>query len=215
MGREAECEARIDGVKVTGRALLEENEVVLRRVVAGKATRLRVPMASVASLDVVGDSLVVRHAAGVLELALGADVAASWKARLASPPSRLAKLGISAGTQLVVVGVDDAALAGELASIGVRPTKTPSARTDVILLGVRAQADLAHVARLAPRLPDAAALWVVWPKGQKSLTETHVREAALAAHLVDVKVARFSDALSALKLVRRRADRAPARAKKR
>jgi hypothetical protein len=45
------------------------------------------------------------------------------------------------------------------------------------------------------------ALWAVWAKGRKELNENHVREAALDAGLVDVKVARFSATHSALKLV--------------
>jgi hypothetical protein len=48
--------------------------------------------------------------------------------------------------------------------------------------------------------PDGA-IWAVWRKARKELTENHVREAALAAGLVDVKVARFSETHSALKLV--------------
>jgi hypothetical protein len=41
----------------------------------------------------------------------------------------------------------------------------------------------------------------VWAKGRKELNENHVRDAALDAGLVDVKVARFSATHSALKLV--------------
>jgi hypothetical protein len=47
----------------------------------------------------------------------------------------------------------------------------------------------------------------VWVKGRKELNENHVREAALDAGLVDVKVARFSETHSALKLVVPRARR--------
>src|SRR5437867_4057493 len=48
--------------------------------------------------------------------------------------------------------------------------------------------------------PDGA-VWVVWPKGQKAFREDDARRAGPAAGLVDVKVASFSDALSALKMV--------------
>ena len=47
----------------------------------------------------------------------------------------------------------------------------------------------------------------MWRKGQRDLNENHVREAALDAGLVDVKVARFSATHSALKLVVPRAKR--------
>ena len=42
---------------------------------------------------------------------------------------------------------------------------------------------------------------MLWPKGQKRLTEGMIRDAALAQGLVDIKVAAFSETLSALKLV--------------
>ena len=53
----------------------------------------------------------------------------------------------------------------------------------------------------AVRIGGAGALWAVWAKGRKELNENHVRDAALAAGVVDVKVARFSPTHSALKLV--------------
>ena len=51
--------------------------------------------------------------------------------------------------------------------------------------------------------PDAEkwAVWVVWPKGQKAFREDDARTAGPAAGLVDVKVASFSETLSALKMV--------------
>lgn len=44
-------------------------------------------------------------------------------------------------------------------------------------------------------------IWAIWPKGRKELREDDIRKYALANGLVDVKVASFSDTLSALKLV--------------
>jgi hypothetical protein len=62
-------------------------------------------------------------------------------------------------------------------------------------------ADLARLPSLIGWIEPAGALWAVWLKGRKGLNENHVREAALDAGLVDVKVARFSATHSALKLV--------------
>jgi hypothetical protein len=44
-------------------------------------------------------------------------------------------------------------------------------------------------------------IWVVWPKGREELKENDIIAAAKDAGLVDVKVAKFSETLSALKLV--------------
>ena len=54
---------------------------------------------------------------------------------------------------------------------------------------------------MASAIAEDGAIWAVWTKGQKALTETHVRDAAKAQGLVDVKVMSFSPELSALKLV--------------
>ena len=58
-----------------------------------------------------------------------------------------------------------------------------------------------RLAALRGGLAETGAIWVVWTKGRKALTEDHVRRAALAQGLVDVKVMAFSDELSGLKLV--------------
>lgn len=72
---------------------------------------------------------------------------------------------------------------------------------DVVVWALDEAADLARLAALIDRIRPAGALWAVWPKGRKELNENHIRDAALGAGLVDVKVARFSATHSALKLV--------------
>ena len=42
---------------------------------------------------------------------------------------------------------------------------------------------------------------MLWPKGQKHITEDMIRAAAIAHGLVDIKVVAFSERLSGLKLV--------------
>jgi hypothetical protein len=57
------------------------------------------------------------------------------------------------------------------------------------------------VKKLAHSLSGPAALWIVYPKGQQSITEADVRSAGLIAGLTDVKVASFSATHTALKFV--------------
>ncbi len=70
-----------------------------------------------------------------------------------------------------------------------------------IFLGAEEQGELAVVKKLAKDLQGAAALWIVYPKGHKAITESDVRGAGLKAGLVDVKVASFSVTHTALKFV--------------
>jgi hypothetical protein len=77
----------------------------------------------------------------------------------------------------------------------------PVESCDVVVWGVDDVAELAGISAVADWIRPDGALWMVWPKGRRELTENHIRDAALAAGLVDVKVARFSATHSALKLV--------------
>jgi hypothetical protein len=45
---------------------------------------------------------------------------------------------------------------------------------------------------LKKRIAPTGAIWVIYPKGQKQITEVGVIEAGRAAGLVDVKIARVS-----------------------
>jgi hypothetical protein len=61
--------------------------------------------------------------------------------------------------------------------------------------------ELSQVAKLAKSLRDRAALWIVYPKGQKEVTENDVLSAGRKAGLKDLKVVGFSPTHTALKFV--------------
>lgn len=187
----------IDGSSHIGDALLETDEILLR--VPGEPKRRKLPLASVKSLRVSGGVLSFTSAKTSVALTLGAR-AERWRGRIESPPSLLDKLGIRVGARAHVHGVDDVAFDRELVARGVE--RAPLGKdAAVVMLGLTAQAELKLLASTKKKMANTASLWVVWPKGKKELTEDHIREAALACGLVDVKVARFSAERSALKLV--------------
>lgn len=70
---------------------------------------------------------------------------------------------------------------------------------------------IATLRGLRPRIAPAGMIWVSWPKKSartgSTVTEDTIREAALAAGLVDVKVCAVDAVWSGLKLVIRLADR--------
>jgi hypothetical protein len=198
MGYEAATRARIGGRWHEVQAQLEEKEIVLRGGV-----RLRVPLAGARDVRAAGGLLTLTHDGQVMALRLG-DQAERWARRISQPPSRLDKLGVKPGLRVQAIGLDD------------DPAFLDEVRERGAVLGARGAADLVffritsarELARLAPLTraiePDGA-IWVLWPKGRKELREDDVREAALALTLVDVKVVSFSDVLSGLKLVVRKA----------
>ena len=87
---------------------------------------------------------------------------------------------------------------------------------DVVVAFVVTASELpALFKRLKPRLDPAGGLWIGWPKKKpkaqpaivSNVTETLVREAGLAAGLVDNKVCAIDDTWSGLRFVVRLVDR--------
>ena len=113
--------------------------------------------------------------------------------------SLLEKLGVKDGMRVAVLDVDDDEFTSELGGRDVEHVAEGPA--DLVVWAVDEPADLARLPALIDRIHPAGSLWAVWVKGRKELNENHVRDAALEAGLVDVKVARFSATHSALKLV--------------
>lgn len=195
MGLEATCTARIGRRKVEGKAQLETSEIRFHGEPA-----LKIPFAKIRSVAVKAGRLEIAHEDGIAVFELG-DQAERWAEKIKSPKSRLDKLGVKPGLRVAVSAVEDDDFARELADRGIAPLRAAAKDLDLVFLGARTRADLAKLAAWRARLKPAGAIWVVWPKGRPELKEDHVRAAALTIDLVDVKVAAFSETLSALKLV--------------
>jgi hypothetical protein len=194
MGRESIGSVRIGGVEGKAKVLLETDELIFRGEVKGK-----VAFRSLTAVEPGPDGLRLGWADGEATVELSEREAAQWAERIAHPPSLLDKLGVADGTRIAVLDVEDEAFRAELAGRAVTMVKKGPA--DVVVWSIDEAADLARLPSLIGWIEPAGALWAVWPKGRKELNENHVREAALDAGLVDVKVARFSATHSALKLV--------------
>jgi len=187
-------EVRLGGAAGKAKVLLETEELIFRGVVKG-----RVAFQALTAVEPGPDGLRLVWSDGEATVELSERQAAQWADRIARPPSLLDKLGVHDGTRIAVLDVDDAAFSAELADRAVKTvTKGPA---DVVVWSIDDAADLGRLPSLTGWIEPAGAVWAVWPKGRKELNENHVREAALDAGLVDVKVARFSATHSALKLV--------------
>ena len=118
------------------------------------------------------------------------------------------KLGVKEGQRVAVLGVDDpdflqqALRKGADIRVGRRRTAA-----DMMVVGVERREDLPRLHTHREFIARDGAIWVVWPKGSPDVNENDVRDAALDAGLVDVKVVSFSPTRSALKLVYRLRDR--------
>jgi len=114
------------------------------------------------------------------------------------------KLGVRPGSRVAVSGVDDADFARDLRDRDAQPVEEAA---DLVFLGVEDRDALDGIAAAWARAAPGGALWVVYPKGVRVVTENDVRQAGLALGIVDVKIVRFSATHTALRFVARRTPR--------
>ena len=128
--------------------------------------------------------------------------AEKWAHKIRNPRSLADKLDVKPGVRISLCGVFDEGFREQLdaRTSDIRQGK-PAKESDLIFLRAEAIKDLAKLSSLVPSLKRSGAIWVVYPKGQKNITESGVFQAGKGAGLVDTKVARFSDTHTALKFV--------------
>jgi len=76
-----------------------------------------------------------------------------------------------------------------------------AADSEWIFFAADSKEDLGGLSKISKSMKGAAALWIVYPKGQKHITENDVLAAGRKAGLKDVKVVGFSATHTALKFV--------------
>jgi hypothetical protein len=134
------------------------------------------------------------------------EAAKKWVDRVQHPKGLIDKLGIKPEHTVAVVGLTDAAFRASLRErAGTVVEGAPRRALDALFFGAEGRLAVQRIPSLLPRLGPKGALWVVYPKGVKDVTEGDVLKAGRAAGLVDIKVVRFSDTHTAHKFVRRRA----------
>ena len=199
MGNEANCVVRIGKQKARGNALLETAEITFRS--EDGAMRLKFAFAEIKSAAASGGHLRLEVPEGPAIFELGAN-AAKWCEKILHPKTRMEKLGVKADAAVALVGNFDEGFLAELRS----QTKNVDngkvgADAQWIFFAADSTKELSQVPKLAKGLKGAAALWIVYPKGQKQITENDVIGAGRKSGLKDVKVVGFSLTHTALKFV--------------
>jgi len=199
VGNEANCVARFGKQKARGKAQLETSELIFRS--EDGALRLKFTFAEIKSAAAADGELRIEGPEGPAIFELGAN-AAKWCEKILHPKTRLEKLGIKPNAPVSLIGNLDVDFLAELRA----QTKNVSngkvaAETEWIFFAAESAKDLSQVAKLAKSLKDAAALWIVYPKGQRQITENDVLATGRKSGLKDVKVVGFSPTHTALKFV--------------
>jgi hypothetical protein len=199
VGNEANCVVRLGKQKARGRALLETAEIIFRS--EDGAMRLKFSFAEIKSAAAVDGHLRLEVPDGPAIFELGAN-AAKWCEKILHPKTRLEKLGIKPDAAVGLIGSFAADFLGELrAQTKNLGTGKVATQAEWIFFAADSSKELSQVTKLAKSLKGAAALWIVYPKGQKQITENDVIAAGRKSGLKDVKVVGFSLTHTALKFV--------------
>jgi len=205
VGIELKCTVSFGEQKSEGKALLETSEILFRG-----GFRLKIPFSTIKSAKAVKGELRLQTAEGLAVFALG-SAAEKWCGKILHPKSRIEKLAVKAGVRVSLLGKfgedflrevrgrTNSVVRGETAA----DSKFISFAVDseCIFLAADSKEDFAALPRIVKSMQGAAALWIVYPKGQKHITENDVLAAGRKTGLKDVKVVGFSPTHTALKFV--------------
>jgi hypothetical protein len=196
MGNEAICKVQLGKQQSEGKALLETSEVLFRG-----DFRLKIPFSKIKSAKAVDGELRLQTAEGLAVFHLG-TAAEKWCEKILHPKSRIEKLGVKQGAKVSLLGNFEAAFLREIAGLTKTVNKGKvAADSDCIFFAADSRKNLGALAKIVKFMQGAAALWIVYPKGQKHITENDVLAAGRKASLKDVKVVGFSPTHTALKFV--------------
>ncbi len=196
MGAEAKTTLKVGRQSYEGTALLESDELRFRG-----ETRMRIALRDVIAVSATDGTLRVEHANGVAAFVLGA-AAELWAVKIRSPRTLADKLGVTRGTVVAVLDVDDREILDDLAAKGAElATGSVPQGAAIVLFRVVRPSQLVQLVTLASRIARNGAIWVVHPRGDASVGDTVIFAAARDAGLTYTKVVRFSERDTAEKLV--------------
>jgi hypothetical protein len=199
VGNEAKCVVSFGKQKARGKALLETSELIFRS--EDGAMRLKFSFASIKSAAAADGQLRLEVPEGTAVFELGGN-AAKWCEKILHPKTRIEKLGIKPNAMISLIGNFDTDFLAELRAVTKNITNGKAEHdTEWIFFAADSSTDLSQISKLAKVLKGAAALWIVYPKGQKQIAENDVIAAGRKSGLKDVKVVGFSPTHTGLKFV--------------
>jgi hypothetical protein len=196
VGNEVKCKVSWGKQKSEGKALLETSEIIFRG-----DFRLKIPFSTIKSAKAVDGELRLQTPEGLVVFQLGA-AAEKWCDKILHPKSRIEKLGVKPGARVSFLGAFDTDFLQEMDALTKSVSKGKVVTdSECIFFAADSRKDLGAFPKISKSMKGAAALWVVYPKGQKQITELDVLAAGRKAGLKDVKVVGFSPTHTALKFV--------------
>jgi hypothetical protein len=196
MGNEATCKAQFGKQQSEGKVLLETSEILFRG-----GFRLKIPFSKIKSAKAVNGELRLQTPEGLAVFQIGM-AAEKWRDKILHPKSRVEKLGVKLGARVSLVGKLEPEFLIELGERTKSVSKEKvAAESEWIFFAADSKETLSALSKISKSMKGATALWIVYPKGQKHITENDVIAAGRRANLKDVKVVGFSSTHTALKFV--------------
>ena len=178
MGNELKCRVRFGKQESEGKALLETSEILFRG-----DFRVKISFSNVKSAKAVDGELRLQTSDGLAVFEVGTGTAEKWLEKILHPKSRIEKLGVKPGAKVSLLGEFDAEFLREVGGL----TKSMSSGkvspdSECIFFAAKSKDDFVALSKIAKNMQGATALWIVYPKGQKHITENDVlaSDAALA-----------------------------------
>src|SRR5450755_2210493 len=193
MGLEIPCQVQFGGKRYQGKALLEAKEILFRGDI-----RLKIPLSSIKKVKAANGELRIKTPEGLAIFELGPK-ATVWQEKILNPKSLVEKLGVKPGETVSLRGSFAKEFRESLKKHGAKISATTN--LPWTFFAAEDSRELAGMKSITEGMRGADALWIVYPKGQKSITEHDVRGAGMRAGLTDLKVASFSETHTALKFV--------------
>lgn len=207
MGREARCMGEFGGWTGEGRLLLETDALIFRG-----AARWSAPLRELRDVSARDGWLEVLHGDAPARFDLG-KAADRWAHAILNPRGLLDKLDVKATSRVWAIGLDDGEFIDQLreraadVTVDAPSGEVDGAPFDLVLYRADSADALDALVRLRSRIAQNGGIWVISPRGRKDIADVVVMAAARDRGLVDVKVARFSETHTALKLVIPKSDR--------
>ena len=200
MGNEALCQAEFSGQPHAGKALLETTELIFRPSDGSKP--VKIPFSTIKSAKAQNGELHLHTPNGPIRFILG-PTAEKWCHKILHPKTRSEKLGLKPGVNVSLIGSFDQEFLNELrATKAILQKGKINAACDLVFLSADSTKHLAPaVSKAAKSIKGSTALWIVYPKGKKEITENDVLSTGRKSGLKDVKVVGFSPTHTALKFV--------------
>ena len=196
MGNEVTCRVRFGNQESKGKALLETSEILFRG-----DFRLKIPFSTIKSVKAANGELRVETPEGLAVFQLS-DAAEKWRDKILHPKSRMEKLGVKPDAKVSLFGEFETEFLREVGGLTKSLIKAKvTSDSECIFFAADSKEGLSALSKISKSMQGATALWIVYPKGQKHITENDVLSAGRKAGLKDSKVVGFSPTHTALKFV--------------